>query len=132
VLWVKLAFLAMLGVCASTFLSFPVACLIAFGVFLLAEMSGFLVTAAETYSTTDTKGNTIWFKVVTANITNWVGQLFFVYNDLTPVRRLVQGVLMPWSSVATGTGVLAGLTGLLYGLAIFIFKRRELAIYSGH
>lgn len=132
VLWVKLAFLAMLAVCAATFLSFPVACLIAFGVFLLAEMSGFLLTAAETYSTIDREGNIIWYKVITANITNWSGLLFKTYSDLSPVRRLVQGQLMPWSSVGVGTGILLTLTGILYLVAIQIFRRRELAIYSGN
>lgn len=132
VLWIKLGFLAMIAVCASTFLSFPVACLIAFGIFLLAEMSGFLINAAETYSTVDQKGNTIWIKVITASVTNWAGQVFQTYNDLTPVRRLVDGRLMSWSSVAVGTGVLLTLTGLLYGVAIAIFRKRELAIYSGN
>ena len=132
VLWVKLAFLAMLAVCASTFLSFPVACLIAFGLFLLAEMSGFLVMAAETYSTTDRQGNEIWFKTIVANITNWVGLSFKVYNDLQPVKRLVDGRLLPWSSVSVGIGVLLAATGVLYAIAIAIFKRRELAIYSGN
>ncbi len=132
VLWVKLAFLAMVGVFASTFLSFPVACLIGFGVFLLAEMSGFLLTAVDTYSTVDRQGNAIWYKVITANITNWAGLIFKIYSDLRPVRRLVQGQLMPWSSVAGGTGVLLTLTGILYIAAIQVFKRRELAIYSGN
>lgn len=132
VLWVKLAFLAMLAVWASTFLSFPVACLIAFGVFMLAEMSGFLITAAETYGTTDQKGNTIWIKLITANITNLVGQLFGVYNDMKPVRRLVDGRMMPWSSVAVGTGVLLTLTAMLFAIAVGVFRKRELATYSGN
>ena len=37
--WVKLAFLAMLGVVASTFLSFPVAMLLAFTVFAGGSMT---------------------------------------------------------------------------------------------
>lgn len=132
VMWVKLAFLAMVGVFASTFLSFPVACLIGFGVFVLAEMSGFLLGAVETYSTVDRQGNTIWYKVVTLNITNWAGLIFKIYSDLHPVRRLVQGQLMPWSSVGVGTGILLTITGVLYIAAIQIFRRRELAIYSGN
>ena len=132
VLWIKLAFLAMLAVCASTFLSFPVACLIAFGLFVLAEMSGFLLMAAETYSTTDRQGNEIWYKTIVANITNWVGLSFRVYNELKPVGRLVDGRLLPFSSLGVAMGVLMALTGALYGVAIAVFKRRELAIYSGH
>jgi len=132
VMWVKLAFLAMLAVWTSTFLSFPVACLVSFGVFMIAEMSGFLISAADLYGTTDQKGNIVWVKFITTNITNLVGQLFSVYSDMKPVRRLVDGRMMPWSSVAVGTGVLATITVLLFGLAVGIFRKRELATYSGN
>ena len=52
--------------------------------------------------------------------------------DLQPVKRLVDGRLLPWSSVSVGIGVLLAATGVLYAIAIAIFKRRELAIYSGN
>lgn len=132
VLWVKLAFLAMIGVTASTFLSFPVACLVAFGVFLLAEMSGFLVVAADVYGSTGKHGEFLWYKWVTSGLTDFLGNLFLVYSDLKPVRRIVDGRLMPWSSVAAGTVVLLGVTVLLFCVAVGIFRKRELAIYSGH
>ncbi|USO00093.1 MAG: hypothetical protein H6810_05375 [Phycisphaeraceae bacterium] len=131
VLWVKLAFLAMIGVFASTFLSFPVACLVAFGVFLLAEMSGYLVYAADTYAATDRQGDLVWYKWAVGHFTGLVGHLFSVYSDLKPVRRLVDGRLLPWSAVVGGTGVLAGVTALLYACAVYVFRKRELAIYSG-
>src|SRR5262249_24385859 len=47
VMWVKLAFLAMLAITAATFLSFPVACLVAFAIFLIAEGTGFLTISLE-------------------------------------------------------------------------------------
>ncbi|MBZ0172210.1 MAG: hypothetical protein K8E66_07520, partial [Phycisphaerales bacterium] len=131
VLWVKLAFLAMIAVFASTFLSFPVACLVAFGVFLLAEMSGFLVFAAESYGSTGKRGEFLWYKWVTSGLTALIGNLFSVYSDLKPVRRLVDGRLLPWSSVAGGTGVLTFITSILFALAVSVFRRRELALYSG-
>lgn len=131
VLWIKLAFLAMIAVFASTFLSFPVACLVAFGVFLLAETSGFLVFAAESYGNTGKRGEFLWYKWVTGGVTAMIGNLFTVYSDLKPVRRLVDGRLMPWSSVAGGTGVLSLATAVLFLLAVYVFRRRELATYSG-
>ncbi len=131
VLLVKLAFLAMIGIAASTFLSFPVACLVAFGVFLLAEMSGFLVVAADVYGSTGKHGEFLWYKWVTSGLTDFLGNLFRVYSDLKPVRRIVDGRLMPWSSVAAGTLVLLSTTALLFAVAVAVFRKRELAIYSG-
>jgi ABC-type transport system involved in multi-copper enzyme maturation permease subunit len=131
VLWIKLAVLAMVAVFAATFLSFPVACLVSFGVFLLAEMSGFLVDAAEAYGVTGKRGEFVWYKWVTSGLTEFMGQLFAVYGDLDPVKRLVDGRLMAWSSVGAGAGALIVATGLLFALSVFVFRRRELAIYSG-
>lgn len=131
VLWVKLAFLAMIAVFASTFLNFPVACLVAFGVFLMAEMSGFLIDAADAYGTTGRHGEFLWYKWVTGGITQSIGRMFSVYGELRPVRRLVDGRMMSWAGVAQGTAVLAALTGLLFAASVVIFRRRELAIYSG-
>jgi len=131
VLWIKLAFLAMVAVFTSTFLSFPVACLVAFGVFLLAEMSGFLATAVETYSVRDREGGVIWWKVIFSGVTELMSGVFAFYSELKPVRRLVDGRLMPWSSVAGGMGFLGLLSLLLFLASVLIFRRRELATYSG-
>ncbi|MBI4581721.1 MAG: hypothetical protein HY718_18640, partial [Planctomycetes bacterium] len=45
ILWCRLAFLAALGLLMSSFLSFPVACMGCFLVFLVASSAGFLSTA---------------------------------------------------------------------------------------
>jgi hypothetical protein len=39
--------------------------------------------------------------------------------------------LLSWASVAYGTTVLAAWTGALYAIAVSVFRRRELATYSG-
>jgi len=57
---------------------------------------------------------------------------FNFYADLKPTQRLVDGRLLGWGSVAGGAATLAALTAMLYGAAVLIFRRRELAIYSGH
>ena len=131
VLWVKLAFLAMLGICAATFLSFPVACLVAFTVFLSAEGATFLLASLENYSTEDTQGNSIFYKVVINYMAMGIGNIFKIYSDLRPTGRLVDGVRLSWVSVAVGTVVLAIWTAILYVVAVIIFRMRELATYSG-
>jgi hypothetical protein len=132
VLWVKLAFMAMVAVCASTFLSFPVAALVVLGVFFTAETAPFLLQSLETYSAQDDHGKVIWYKVVVRGISLAVGYMFKIYGDLRPTKRLVEGELLPFGSVALALGVLGAVSAGLYALGVVTFRRRELAIYSGH
>ena len=132
VLWLKLAFLAMVAVTASTFLSFPVACMVAVSLFLMAEGAGYIGGAVENYGTTNMKGGIVWYKWITVAIATPVHLAFSFYADLRPTQRLVDGRLLGWGSVAGGAATLAVLTATLYGAAVLIFRRRELAIYSGH
>ncbi len=132
ILWVKLGFLAMIGVCAGTFLSFPVASLVAFTVFIAAESTGFIQKALDVFDDMDNKGNIVIWKWVVVRIAETVSGVFKLYGDLQPTSKIVDGALLSWSQVALGTTVLAGATGLIYLLAVAIFRRRELAIYSGN
>lgn len=131
VLWVKLAFLSMLAVTAATFLSFPVACLVAFSVFVCAEGSGFLATSLEYYDATDSGDHVVLWKTVIRAIGLAISGMFRSYADLKPTSRLIDGQLLPWGSVAWGTSVLAAWTLVLYVIALSIFRKRELATYSG-
>ena len=131
VLWVKLAFLSMLAVCAATFLSFPVACLVAFSVFLCAEGSGFLATSLEYYDAVDDKQQIQYWKTVIRGIGLAVAGMFKTYGDLKPTSKLIDGQLLSWGSLAWGSSVLAAWTLALYGIAVAIFRKRELATYSG-
>jgi ABC-type transport system involved in multi-copper enzyme maturation permease subunit len=132
VLWVKLAFLAMLAVTASTFLSFPVACLIAFSVFIGAEGAGFLKNSLEHYDYVDPQQGTVnYFKVMVKGVGMAVAGMFSVYHELKPTMRLVDGRLLTWESMSFGLGVLLVWAAVLYGIGVAIFRRRELATYSG-
>ncbi len=131
VLWVKLAFLSMLAIWASTFLSFPVACLVAFGSFLAAESSGFLAESLENYASVDDKGNILPMAVVVNAVGVAVSRTFKVYSDLKPTTRLVDGTQLPWGAVGWGVLVLGSASLALYGSACLIFRKRELATYSG-
>ncbi len=129
-LWIKLAFLAMLGVAASTFLSFPVASLIAFGGFFAAESASFLNESLEVYNPGEGLGAIIGAVVVP--VARGVVWMFSIYSDLKPTARIVDGQLVSWSSLALGVVVLGGWSLALYIGGTLIFRNRELAIYSGH
>jgi ABC-type transport system involved in multi-copper enzyme maturation permease subunit len=131
VLWLKLAFIAMLAIWASTFLSFSVATLVSMSVFFMAETAGFLTNSVELYPVTDHDGNMVFWRVAIVWVASRVSELFSVYSHLDPIGRLVDGQLMAWSTVAYGALVLAFVTLLLYGIGVSIFRKRELAIYSG-
>lgn len=131
VLWVKLAFLAILGITAATFLSFPVACLVAITAFLAAEGASFLTTSLESYATTTQQGEAIYYKVVVAAISQAVAWAFKTYSDLKPTTRLVDGRLVGWGNIGWATLVISAWSAALYGLGVLIFRRRELATYSG-
>lgn len=131
VLWLKLAFLAMVGICTGTFLSFPVASLVSFTVFLAAEGSTFLLASLDNFSTEDHAGQTVYLKVAIAGLARVVAEAFRVYSELDPVGHLVEGRLLSWGAVSLGTLVLAAWSVLLFGAASYILSKRELATYSG-
>lgn len=132
VLWLKLAFLAMVGVLMATFTSFPVACLVTFVVFAAAEGATFLLGALENYRTETNEGKVIYFNTFIAFIATWVARAFKVYSELQPTSRLVDGRMLGWGDVARGVVVVTLWMGVLYGAAVAAFRRRELAIYSGN
>ncbi len=131
ILWAKLAFLAIVAIWAATFLSFPVACLVAFGVFLAAEGSGFLRQSLDSFATTDREGNLQIFNLISSGVTTVVAGAFSLYSDLKPTSRLVQGQLIPVASVLRGALFIAAASSLLYLAAVVTLRRRELATYSG-
>lgn len=131
VLWLKLAFLAMVGIVCGTFLSFPVASLMAFGILLLAESAGFLRESLEWYSSRTPQGEVVYYKVIIRAIAVPVAYAFQFYASLRPTVNLVDGRLVPWMTVVQAVAVLGGLTAVLFVAGAAIFRRRELAIYSG-
>jgi len=131
VLWLKLAFLAMVGVWAATYLSFSVASLIAFGTFLIAESASFLNTSLEYFNADDAKGNIEYWKVLVRAISVPIAKVFKGYAELRPTANLVDGRMLDWATVATAALVLGALSAVLYAVAVHIFRKRELATYSG-
>ena len=131
VLWLKLAFLAMVGVTSATFLSFAVASLVSFGVFLVAECSQFLNTSLDYYASIDQKGNIDIFKVLVRAIAVPVNGAFKFYGELSPTTDLVDGKMVEWSSLTTTMLIVVVVCAGLYATGVAIFRGRELATYSG-
>ncbi|MFI4870869.1 MAG: ABC transporter permease [Phycisphaerales bacterium JB061] len=131
VLWLKLAFLAMLGIFCSTFLSFPVASMVTFGVFLMAESSGYLRLAIDNYATLNAQGQLNFVKLIISAITFSVSWIFKTYAELSPVERLVNGQVVGGVTVLKGVGIIGLWCALLFAASVHIFRKRDLAIYSG-
>jgi ABC-type transport system involved in multi-copper enzyme maturation permease subunit len=130
--WLKLACLAMLGIACATSLSFSVASLTAFGVFLIAETAGFLRSSLDNYGMTDPHTNELEVhRVIVVAIAEPIAWLFQGYAGLTPVGDLVGGRLLGWDTVGIGVLVLGGITLVLFLVGVGVFRRRELATYSG-
>ena len=70
--------------------------------------------------------------VAIVGVAQAVSSLFSVYADLRPTGRLVDGRLLSWADAARGVSVLAIASTILYFAGVWVFRRRELAIYSGH
>lgn len=132
VLWVKLALLAMLAVWASTFSSFPVACLISAGVFFMAESAGFVQGALPGWGKTNVEGDPSLYRTIIYHFADGISSVFKIYNDLRPTGRLTEGMLLSWGSVSRGVMALGAACSLFYLSAVVIFRKRQLAIYSGH
>lgn len=131
-LWVKLGFIAAVAVGASTFLSFPVACMAALLVLFAAETSNFLASSIEQFPVEQRDGGTNWVAVLIRLAASPIAWAFSAYGDLQPTTKLVSGRLIGWGELTKGVAVIAAWTIAALGLGWSIFRKRELAIYSGH
>src|SRR5690606_23875659 len=116
----------------ATFLSFSVASLVSFGTFLIAESSGYLLQSLEYYNTTDRENNIILHKLLVKVIAQPISMAFRFYSDLKLTSNLVEGRLVGWLTVLRAGFLFGILCLLLYLIGVIIFRRRELATYSGN
>ena len=139
--WVKLAFLAALGTCCATFLSFSVACLMAFTIFIAGMLGPFVADSLGTYTLQEwsriPEGNIgqhiqwifIW---VVNNLANVIVSLLKGFGEYKPAQNLVEGKLIPWSDVLIGFMKLCVVwSGLSMLIGWLVIRSRQLAIYSG-
>jgi hypothetical protein len=141
VLWIKLGFLAALALAASTFLSFPVACMITLTVFATGTLAPYLSSSLEAYVPPAT--GAIDFGNI-AQVIKWAFEntirgiaaaLVFLlegFGAQRPTDQLIDGMLVSWGSVLKGF-ITIGFTWtcIALGVGTLILKKRQLAIYSG-
>ena len=129
IIFCKLMFLAAVGVCASTFLGFPVACLVCMILFLAAAVSGFILESLELVpkwrfidEPLDYVG---WvFRPLGLAVYQIVPQL----SKFNPVSTLVEGRAVTLLWVIDSIGRLVVLRVSILGLLAYVlFQRRELA-----
>ena len=130
VMWVKLAFLGMVGLACATVLSFPVATLVTFTVFLAAVISPYLQLSLNQFYIDNNLRIDKW---IIKGIAWGLVFLFEPFGSINPTQRLVEGRVIEWWSVLRAMFLLGVVwCGLALGLGFLAFKDRELATYSGH
>ena len=140
--WVKLAFLAMLGLSAATLLSFPVACLLSFTIFLAASIGPFLALSLGEYYPPDAS-QLDWTDL--GLVIQWAFQSFIrgtaqglvfvlhIFGEYRPTQSLVEGRLISWRMVSGGLFWLGVVwSGVALAIGYLSIRNRQLAIYSGH
>ncbi len=132
--WLKLGFLAMLGIATATFASFPVACLMSFCIFFGAQSGPFLAESLEYYKVINAQTREVIFtKLVISWIAKGVHFVLQGYGDIRPAERLIEGRYISWTDVwNTFASITLLWTGITAVLGWSIFRSRQLAIYSGH
>ncbi len=132
VMLLKLGLLGMVAVVAGTFLAFPVACLLSFGVMLMAEGAGAVGKALDMFDPIDGQTREVsYWKYPVQWIATPVSQMFGFYSRLDPTGKLVEGRLVSWGDVGYAALILGGVTVVLGIVGSVIFRNRELATYSG-
>jgi len=129
--WTKLAFLAAVGVTASTFLSFPIACMLSILVLLASETGGYLAESLQYFPITE-QGSFKPINLLIQIIAAPIARVFEPYAALKPTQNLVDGRVIPWGGMLVAVGMITACAAALLTLGWSIFRKRELAIYSGH
>ncbi len=129
VVWCRLAFLAVLGLLTSTFLSFPVACMGCFLVLLVASASRFLTEAIGAAERMPNGEDPLW---IFGPVLRPLGRVFVWlvpdFSTYDPVGNVANGQVVPIMWVLTSLVVLVLVKGLVLGvIGGVIFTRRELA-----
>ncbi len=127
VMWLKLAFLSMLGLTCGAFLSFPVAAMSAFTVFVGAYISPFVLDSLTAFTARTEGAQWLLFALIQW-MAGFIATALSRFSDYAAIPQVVDGRLFPWSDVlscALWVGVLwTGLAGVIGWL---IFRSRELA-----
>jgi hypothetical protein len=129
VVWCRLAFLAILGLLASTCLSFPVACMASFLVLLVASASRFLNEAIGAAARLPNGEDPMW---IVGPILRPLGHAFVWlvpdFSSYDPVGNVANGQVVPLMWLLSSLVMLIFVKGLVLGIiGGVVFTRRELA-----
>ncbi len=128
----KLSFLGMLAVSLASFLSFPVACLVVFTIFAAGSIAPYLATSVEEYRIRTESQALKTFEAVIKGIAGSVEFSVRSFGEASANGPLVEGRLVSMGLVLR-TFALIGVawSGVVLVLGLAVFRRKELAIYSG-
>ena len=150
-IWIRLCFLAMLGLAAGTFLDFPIACLLAMLIFFTAASSGFIIESLSYYSAFPREEiplfekiiwwpNQVWteivengrpieaFRLLVAAIGSAFMRLVPKFSEFSGTTLLSDGRFVSYDLVGRAV-IWIGLfwSGTAWVIGYFIFRSRELA-----
>ncbi len=131
VCWLKLLFLASVGLMLGTFLSFPVAALSAFGVLLCAEGVPFLKEALDSYGPVGYDREYLWWRVPIIWVSEGVTFALSFYARINPSENIATGRFVGWTALLRAVAMFGGLSVAVLAGGSAIFRKRELATYSG-
>ena len=125
---IPLSCLAAFGVCASTFLSFPVGALIVLTLYLISSSMGFLADSlavtAEYAPPVEQRTLAYETRRLTVAALDWALSI----GDLDPVNKLMEGRSVGWGSLGDAAWKYFLLKGAaVMFIAVLTFRRRELA-----
>ena len=128
----KLAFLAMLAVCAASILSFPVAALVCFSIFASGSIAPFLALSIAEYNIRTEEWAPNAFEFVIRSISSVVEFMLRPFGQAVSTGSLVQGRLISWGELGRAFALIGvGWSVLVFVIGLAAFRRKELAIYSG-
>jgi hypothetical protein len=114
----RLIFLGAVSLWATTFLSFPVAVLLCFMIFLMATVSGFLT---ESFGFLDKDIGKIYDVTI-----KWMVDLLPKFDRDNPTKFLVGGRFISGALLARAGAVMVGLWGIgSVALGLWIYSKRE-------
>ena len=117
---VRLIFLAVLGILASSFLSFPVALLFCLVIFFTANFSGFILESFDFLSENLADVYSYTLRYVIASLPQ--------FDKFNPTKFLVGGRLLSWTLLAKAAGIMIFIKAVsLLLLSLLIFSYREIA-----
>jgi len=116
----RLIFLAVLGILASTFLSFPVAILFCLAIFFTGTISGFCL---ESFDFLSKNLSSVYYYTLRPIV-----QLLPQFDKFSPTKFLVPARLLSWPLLAKVAGLMIGIkAALLWLAALLIFSYKEIA-----